>query len=137
MLTKEIASSKQLWRMGHDHVLLWLSMLPHLDRDGRISGEPAVVRGLCAPLAEWRTADVERMLYDFSDLSDVSYYEDGQGERYLQFDNFAKHQQGFKPGMKQYEREPASSIPGPAECHPVERPAALRPAAKPEPVEVF
>jgi hypothetical protein len=121
VLSKEIAVSRQLWRMGHDHVLLWCLLIPHLDRDGRVSGEPAIVKGQFAPLAHWTVEQTESMLFDFAKLPDVQYYEDEHGERYLQFDKFADFQVGFQPGQKNYEREPKSRCPKPSECHAVQR----------------
>lgn len=120
-LKKEIADSKALWAMGHDHVLLWCCLLPHLDRDGRFTAEPPLVRGNCVPLSSFTDEQVEQILFDFSRLPDVQLYEDEYGNRYIQLDNFHKHQPGYRPGQKQYEREPKSTLPPPSECHPVSR----------------
>lgn len=120
-LTKQIANSKALWDMGAEHVLLWCCILPHLDRDGRFTAEPAVVRGRCVPYSPFTDEQVEQILFDFSRLPDVQLYENEFGDRFIQFDNFRNHQPGFRPGQKQYEREPRSQCPHPSECHPVVR----------------
>jgi hypothetical protein len=129
VLSRDIATARKLWQMGHDHVLLWCMIIPNLDRDGRCSGEPAIVKGQMAPLARWSSEEVESFLFDFAKLPDVQYYEDEHGERYLQFDKFAEHQIGFKPGQKNYDREPKSKCPPPSECHAVQR---TRPMDLPE-----
>lgn len=119
LLTKAIGTST-LWRLSHDHVLLWTCLLPHLDRDGRVLGDPQAVKGL-VPFSSWTPEQIEAMLLDFARLHDVSYYEDHRGRRYLQFNAFPDHQHGYSSSGHNYSREPRSEYPPPGECRPVTR----------------
>lgn len=121
IITREFGTSESLFSFGNDHALLFACLLPWLDRDGRFSGHPSIIRGQCAPLAGWSDEQVEAMLIDFGRLPDVQYYEAGGG-RVIQFDNFSQHQQGYRRGQSAYEREKPSRYAGPWDGKPVTQP---------------
>jgi hypothetical protein len=130
-VSRSISTDEDLWALGHEAVLLFDLMLPHQDRDGRMRANPRTVRATVAPLSDWSADDVERILLNIATLRGVQYYEDRQGRRYVQFDNFYKHQAGFKRGGPRYLNEPVSECPDPtdADCHPVGRKPDLRVAS--------
>ena len=86
--------------------LLWTWMIPHLDVEGRMYGDPVIVRSIVFPRrSDVSIEDVDDYLDEMHALGLVVRYEVG-GEKYLQCPNFAKHQVGLRRS-----REPASVIP--------------------------
>lgn len=107
-VSKSIAVNKQLRRVSLEADYLFQRCLPHLDRDGRMEGEPEIVRAIACPLrSELTTEVVERALRELDAAELVTWY-DSDGEKCLFFPGFAAHQTGMK-----YDREAPSRIPGP------------------------
>lgn len=136
-VTTEVAESR-VWDLGDDAALLWQSMLPHLDRDGRTTGNPKALKGKVAPHSTWLTeARIEQLLVEFAQHMDFEYYEDGRGKRACQFNGFAEHQHDYKAGGAMYNRERPSRYPDPKDCRPVTAStplsiASVRPVVKHE-----
>lgn len=98
--------------LGPDAVILFTWMIPHLDRDGRISGEPEVLAGTVAPLIPSIDAELaEKTLALASEIGLLIWYEDETEARFVSYPSFAANQVGLR-----YKREPASDFPLPEDC---------------------
>lgn len=85
--------------------LLWTWMIPHIDAAGRFYGEASIVRGLVFPRQQASTEEVDGYLDEMHEAGLLVRYQ-VDGEQYLYFPNFAKHQVGLRAS-----REAASAIP--------------------------
>ena len=116
MLNKRISRDKAVARLANEHgaeyALLFTWLIAHLDCEGRMDGDPDVIKGMVAPMI--RQVDHE-MVAEFlricSDMRLVEVYEDDRGQRYVQFPGFEKNQVGLRKN-----REAASEYPSPDEC---------------------
>jgi hypothetical protein len=100
--------------------LFYTWTIAHLDREGRITGDPTILSGRVIPL--WHIPPEQATLYikEWAELGLVVWYE-YRGSKYLEFKNFKRIQQMIdKNGQPTtyYAREPESHIPSPllAEC---------------------
>jgi len=109
--------------------LLWTWCVPWSDRDGRLSGSPAVLRGLIVPMLGWSLEDVESAIVDLEGVGLVRRYTDDSGKLVLELWNFAGHQQGMK-----YQRETASKFGAGPEWSGVgpDNSGVVRPKSKPK-----
>jgi hypothetical protein len=118
MIQRKISSNKELprlialleERMGQPHgamaALLYTWSIAHLDIDGRMHGDPFVVKGAVLPRISFVTPElVEKYLLAMAEVGLVSYYE-ADGDRWLEFSGFKDCQPGLRP-----EKERPSSIP--------------------------
>ncbi len=85
--------------------LLWTWMIPHVDATGHFYGDAAIVRGLVFPRQPVSTEEVDGYLDEMHKAGLLVRYQ-VDGEEYLHFPNFSKHQVGLRP-----DREAASVIP--------------------------
>ena len=108
-LNKEICIDKTVNELSSFECMLaftWL--IPHLDKEGRTYGDPAIVRSMVFP----RRSDIsiEKMqsfLKEWHDAGLIVWYE-VRGDMYIWFPNFDKHQRGLDKS-----READSVIPAP------------------------
>lgn len=112
MLNRSISYSKKVAALvasvGTDGGLFWTWMVPHLDRDGRIHGDPDVLKGMVAPrIAEITTDTIRKTIPKAHELGLINWYE-VDGDSYIEFPGFADNQ----PNLR-YDREPESQIPAP------------------------
>jgi hypothetical protein len=107
-ISKSIAVNKQLRKVSLPADYLFERCIPHLDREGRLEGDPEVVRATVCPLRPEMTAEVvEDCLRQLHDAELVVWYE-AEGDMYLSFPGFKNHQTGMK-----HDREAPSRIPKP------------------------
>lgn len=124
--------------MGLEHGpfagLLFTWSIAHQDREGRMHGDPRLVKAAVFPLIDAITAKhIESYLASMQRLGLVNWYE-VEGKRYLQFPTFDANQ----PGIRK-EREPESVIPEPSKGVAVNRgalPSNCRQTADKLPAEV-
>lgn len=83
----------------------WL--ITHADCEGRTYGDPAIVKAMIFPRQEGKisTHDVEGFIREWAAAGMIEWYE-VNGDLYIQFNNFERHQ----PGLRK-DREPASILP--------------------------
>ena len=110
MLRRKIALDKDLARLSRDRTRLFFTWcLPHLDVQGRLTGDPDVLKVTVAPFL--KTFTPKTIAQDIAECHEVglvrAYVVDG--ERYLWFPGFLKNQQ-LRP-----DREAKSQIPAPPE----------------------
>jgi hypothetical protein len=97
------------------HGLVFTWMIAHLDRDGRMTGDPLAIKGLVAPMVTAvTTATVAETLDKAGCLGLIEIYEDDRGQRYVRYPRFEANQVGLR-----YGREPASDFPDPEGCRKV------------------
>lgn len=105
-MSKTIAQSEQLGRVSLDADYLFGRCIPHLDREGRMTGNPELVRAQVCPLRpELTTEKVATLLAELAAVELVIWYEVG-ARQCLTFPGFDRHQKGLRK-----EREATSRIP--------------------------
>lgn len=107
-ISKEICVDKKVNNLSSPWSMLaftWL--LCHADAQGRTYGDPAIVKSLVFPRrdGEITTDQVESFIEEWNDCGLINWYE-VNGDKYIEFPNFEKHQIGLRKN-----REPASIIP--------------------------
>jgi hypothetical protein len=118
MIQRKISSNKELpklialldGRMGHPHgamaALLYTWSIAHLDCEGRMHGDPFVVKGSVVPRISFITPElVETYLVAMAEVGLVVYYE-AEDDRWLFFPAF----EGSQPHLRK-DREADSKIP--------------------------
>jgi len=111
MLNKHICIDKVVHALSNDTCRLAFTWaIAHLDRDGRMPGDPAVVKGLVFPRREDITnSHVEGFIKEWAEKQLVVWYE-ARGDKWLFFPKFRKNQAKLR-----YEQEAESRIPPPEE----------------------
>jgi hypothetical protein len=108
MLSKDISLDEKVDALSDDSArLLFTWLIPHLDREGRMYGEPGVIKSIVAPRRNWSNKRVEKYLTEMEKLGLIVRYP-FNGNRYLLAPGFEKHQVGLRK-----ERESQSKIPTP------------------------
>jgi len=108
ILDKEaISHSRTLSLLPNDTGrLIYTWLLPHLDREGRFSADPAVIKGNIFPRIKKMTiSKIEKSIKEMAYLKLIILYQI-DGDRYLQFKKFKEFQTHL-------EREAPSKIPVP------------------------
>lgn len=120
-LSRTTATSRQLDAVSWRAELLFLRALPHLDRDGRMDGDPIVVKATVAPRnPKLPIGALAGLLQELHDAGLVVWYRVGE-EQVVAFPKFLEHQQGLK-----YERERPSRFPPPPGTPPAGPTPAVR-----------
>jgi len=111
MLLKKISLNKAVAALADDTSrMLFTWTIPHLDREGRIHGDPEVLRSIVAPRLAHITGEVvARCVAEWARAELVMWY-DVDGDRFLAFPKFFDNQRGLH-----VERESPSDIPEPPE----------------------
>lgn len=109
MLSKRISLNKALASLETDTSrLLFTWTIAHLDVEGRVHGDPALLRSIVVPRLDHITTElVEEYIKEWSDKELVLWYE-AEGDQWLYFPGFFDNQQGLKK-----DREAQSKIPAP------------------------
>ena len=106
-VSKEISIDKKVNSLSSPWSMLaftWL--LTNADVSGRIYGDPAVVRSIVFPRqSSVSVEDVEGFIREWDDCGLINWYE-AEGDLYIEFPNFSKHQVGLRS-----DKEPKSTIP--------------------------
>lgn len=110
-MSKTIAQSEQLGRVSLQADYLFSRCLPHLDREGRMTGNPELVRSLVCPLRPEMTVEAVRLaLVELSGVDLVAWYEVG-ARQCLAFPGFDRHQKGLRKDRESPSRFPAPDDP--------------------------
>ena len=109
MLRRKISWNRVVSGLADDTSRMLFSWtIAHLDREGRIHGEPSLLRSIVAPRLNHITDEiVERCIQEWAAKDLVIWYE-ANGDRYIAFPRFHENQQGLR-----VDREAESNIPGP------------------------
>lgn len=109
MITNQICRDKKVYSLSDDTCrLLFTWLITFADREGRVHGDPALVRSMVFPRSEIAVGRVEVYLQELQTSGLILRYEHA-GDRFIWFPKFDKNQ----PGMRK-DREPVSELPGPS-----------------------
>jgi hypothetical protein len=113
-LSRSIAANEELASVSLEADYLFTRCLPHLDAEGRMTGNPALVKSIAVPLrAEITAESIPGLLLELASAVDhegmplVRWY-DVSGRQCLAFPGFAGHNKGLKK-----DREASSKVPTP------------------------
>lgn len=105
-LSKSIAQDWELNRISLEADYLFMRCVPHLDREGRLTGHPGELKGMVVPLRDEMTIDViDRCLAELAEAGLVLWYE-VDGKPALWFKGFVGNQRNAR-----LEREASSKLP--------------------------
>lgn len=110
MLNRSISTSPKVAELANDtHRLVFTWSIAHLDRDGRMSGDPRELRARVAPLLEHvTTAVAAAAIADIIGRGLAIAYLDENGRGVVAYPGFGDEQRGLRP-----EREAASRFGAP------------------------
>ena len=131
MLNRKISMNRAVAELynsvGPDGVLFYTWLFAYLDVEGRVHGDPQVLKGLVCPRIAGITPEVIRQTAAKAhELGLIEWYE-FEGEAYICFPKFNENQ----PGLRR-KREPPSELPGPTG----NLPAMIRQPAGNDPAEI-
>jgi hypothetical protein len=107
MLSRSISQSEQVAAVSLEADYLFMRCIPHLDCEGRMSGNPVLVKSIACPLREEiTTVRIPDLLRSLAVHGLVQWYE-AEGKQVLAFPGFARHQTLNKS------REATSKFPSP------------------------
>lgn len=105
MLSKSISISEQANELSDFAALLFTWMIPHADDWGILPGSPKKVKALVIPMRKQTPKEVEKAIHELVSAVLVWWYE-VEGEKYIQFRKWDKHQEGLhkrtKPKFPEY-----------------------------------
>lgn len=105
-LSKSIAYSAQVASVSFEADYLFTRMIPFLDRDGRVRGEPLAIKGMCVPLRENITPEViARCLAELASAKLIVWYQ-VEEKQCVEMPGFEDHQRGAR-----LDREAESKLP--------------------------
>jgi len=108
MIDKRISKSKKLAALKHDRSrVLYFMMLPHLDCEGRYSGDPEDIKEDCVPKLNFPVKKIAESVIDLANVKLLTLFE-CKNEAFIQYTRFADFQIGIRKN-----REAPSSIPSP------------------------
>ena len=97
---------KKINSLSVDSELGFILLLTHADCEGRVFGDPEIVRSFIFPRRKEITVEmVEGFIKEWHDAGMIVWYE-AEDDMYIQFVNFEKHQIGLRK-----EKEAPSTIP--------------------------
>jgi hypothetical protein len=109
-VSKSISVSEQLWNFSLEADLLFGRCIPHLDVDGRITGNPKGLKAIVCPLRdELSHQKITHLLRELGEADLVVWYE-VNGAKFLEFPTFARHQRGMKRDREAVSRIPSSKV---------------------------
>jgi hypothetical protein len=105
-ISKTISENEELAQVSLEAALLFTWCIPHLDREGRMSGNPDLIKATACPLRpEIDSGSIPDLLRTLGGVGLVHWYE-VDGRQVLFFPKFHDHNKGLK-----YDREAASRYP--------------------------
>lgn len=111
MLNQTVATDKRLNSISENAELAFLKTIPHLDRDGLIIGDPALLAAKVCPRRPQLSSQMESIILEWQTAGLVIIYTPGE-DQVLFFPGFTKNQVGLR-----YDREPESIYPPPPGYH--------------------
>jgi len=108
MIDKRIAKSKKLVALKHDRSrVLYFMILPHLDVEGKFTGDPEEIKEDCCPKLRYSVIKIAESIIELADVGLLKLYE-VDGQVFIQYTKFAPFQVGIRK-----DREAPSVIPEP------------------------
>jgi len=111
MIDKRISKSKKLARLKFDRSrVLYFMIYPHLDCEGRFTGDPEEIKEDCCPKLKYSFKRIAESVVDLANVGLLILYEDEDECPFIQYTKF----EPFQVGMRK-DREAPSQIPSPQE----------------------
>jgi hypothetical protein len=108
MLNRRISLNKKVNDLAPESALCFTWGIAHLDRDGRIHGDPELFKQIVVPRRKDITSEkIESFIREWAEKGLVIWYET-DGDLYIQYPKFKENQLGLR-----YDREAESHIPPP------------------------
>jgi hypothetical protein len=109
MINKKIGLNKALHELSSDTSRLAFTWtIPHCDRDGRVHGDPSILRRIVFPRRDDITTEqMEQFIIEWAEAKLIYWYE-SNGDKWIQFPKFRENQSKLR-----YDREAPSAIPPP------------------------
>jgi hypothetical protein len=111
-LSKSIATSGQLKRVSLEADYLFTRCIPHLDREGRLDGDPDVVKAMACPLRSELTPEMIAVCLGELDTVGLIVWYEVDGQQIVYFPGFKDHQRGMKPERERPSRYPSHESQG-------------------------
>lgn len=108
MLSTDVSVDPEAQSLTLASYALYLSAIPHLDRDGLIDAHPLKLVAMAAPLRYEFRDNAAALINEWVEAGLVIRYSVSTRQAVLFFKGFRRHQQGME-----YSREPASRFPPP------------------------
>lgn len=111
-LAKSISHNQELASVSIEAALLFTWCIPHLDREGRMPGHPALVKSIACPMRPEITVEsVPELLRSLGGRGLIRWYE-VDGKQVLEFPGFKNHQRGARLDREAASRLPSSTCKG-------------------------
>ena len=109
MIDKRISKSKKLAALKSDRSrVLYFMIYPHLDCEGRFTGDPEEIKEDCVPKLKYSVRKIEESILELHDVGLLILYEDKDENPCVEFTKFEPFQHGLRK-----DREAPSVIPPP------------------------
>lgn len=111
-ISRKISVSRQLKQVSLEADFLFGRMIPHLDRDGRMDGDPEIVKAVAVPLRSELAVEIIRTcLGELDTVGLIEWYE-VDGLTVCEFPGFERHQKGMKHDREAVSRYPSRHAQG-------------------------
>lgn len=108
MIDKRISKSKKLAGLKHDRSrVLYFMILPHLDVEGKFTGDPEEIKEDCCPKLRYSVIKIAESIIELTDIGLLRLYEI-DGHPFIQYTKFDDFQLGIRK-----DKEAPSRIPDP------------------------
>jgi hypothetical protein len=108
MLDKALSKSKKLQALKRDHRLIYVSILPFLDREGRTRADPLYLKATIFNHSDFTTKELAQGIAAIADAGLVTLYGDEDNEALIEFTQVSRVQhaepQGSAVGVHQPQR---------------------------------
>lgn len=109
MIDKRISKSEKFAALKFDRSrILYFMILPHLDVDGRFSGDPKEIKEDCCPRLKYSIRQVAQVLIDLDRVNLLNLYEI-DGKAYIEYTKYEDFQIGLHRDREAPSRIPAFS----------------------------
>jgi hypothetical protein len=88
MLDKALSKSKKLQALKRDHRLIYVSILPFLDREGRTRADPLYLKATIFNHSDFTTKELAQGIAAIADAGLVTLYGDEDNEALIEFTRF-------------------------------------------------
>ena len=108
MIDKRIGKSKKLAALKHDRTrVLYFMIMPHLDVDGKFTGDPEEIKEDCCPKLNYSVPKIAESIIELADTGLLKLYE-VDSRPFIKYTKFSDFQLGIRK-----DKEAPSRIPDP------------------------
>ena len=108
MIDKRISKSKKLAELKNDRSrVLYFMIYPHLDCEGRYSGDPEELKEDCCPKLKYSIQKIAESIIDLANVGLLNLYEDEYERPFIEYTKF----ECFQHGLRKDREAPSSILP--------------------------